>query len=120
MGEFSSAYHFHRYAEELFFIISGAATLKTPKGLEIVGSGGLIFFEKGKTGAPQLYNHASEPCICLDIRTFIGHDICEYPDTDKIFVIPTAEIYPKHSTLSYFEGEENILEKWKEFERKKQ
>ena len=116
-GEFCSAYHFHRYAEELFFIISGVATLRTPKGLEIVNSGDLIFFEKGETGAHQLCNHTSEPCIYLDIRTFIGHDICECPDTNKIFIIPTAEIYPKHSKLGYFDGEENILEKWKELER---
>jgi uncharacterized cupin superfamily protein len=68
-GEFCSAYHFHRYAEELFFIISGATTLRIPNGLEIVNSGDLIFFEKGEIGAHQLYNHASEPCVYLDIRT---------------------------------------------------
>lgn len=28
-GEFSSPYHFHRYAEELFMIISGSATLRS-------------------------------------------------------------------------------------------
>jgi len=117
-GEFCSAYHFHRYAEELFVIISGSATLRTPKGLEIVNSEDLIFFEKGETGAHQLYNHTSEPCVYLDIRTFIGHDICEYPDSNKIFIIPTAEIYPKHSDLQYFDGEENILEKWEELKEK--
>ena len=119
-GEFSSPYHFHRYAEELFFIISGFATLRTPKGLEIVSNGDLIFFEKGETGAHQLYNHTSEACVYLDICTFIGHDICEYPDSNKIFIIPTAEIYPKHSNLQYFDGEENILEKWKQLEERQQ
>lgn len=115
-GEFCSAYHFHRYAEELFLIISGAVTLRTPKGLEIVRNGDLIFFEKGENGAHQLYNHTSEPCIYLDIRTFIGYDICEYPDSNKIFMIPTAEIYRKDSNLEYFDGEENILKKWQELE----
>ena len=118
-GEFCSAYHFHRHAEELFLIISGSATLRTPKGLEIVQNGDLIFFEKGESGAHQLYNHTSEPCIYLDIRTFIGHDICEYPDSNKIFIVPTAEIYRKDSDLEYFDGEENILEKWKELENQK-
>lgn len=74
-GQYCSAYHFHRYAEELFLIISGSATLRTPKGLEAVSSGDLIFFEKGETGAHQLYNHTTEPCVYLDIRTFIGYDI---------------------------------------------
>ena len=62
-GQYCSAYHFHRYAEELFLIISGSATLKTPEGLEAVSSGDLIFFEKGETGAHQLYNHTTEPCV---------------------------------------------------------
>jgi uncharacterized cupin superfamily protein len=119
-GEFCSPYHFHRYAEELFVIMSGSATLRTPTGLETVHNGDLVFFEKGETGAHQLYNHTAEPCIYLDIRTFIGHDICEYPDSNKIYIIPTAEIYPGHSTLEYFDGEENILEKWKKLEDKKQ
>ena len=113
-GEFSSTYHFHRYGEELFVILSGFATLRTPKELEILKAGDLVFFEKGETGAHQLYNHTEEPCIFLDIRTFIGFDVCEYPDSDKIYIAPTAEIYWKDSTVGYFAGEENILEKWEE------
>ena len=113
-GEFCAAYHFHRYAEELFMIISGSATLRTPSGLKVVEAGDLLFFEKGETGAHQLYNHTQEPCIYLDIRTFVGHDICEYPDTNKLFIIPTAEIFRKDTTVGYLDGEENILEIWKE------
>ena len=71
-GQFSAPYHFHRYAEELFMIISGSATLRTPDGLEVVKSGDLIFFEKGETGAHQLYNHTTKVCIYLDIRTYIA------------------------------------------------
>ena len=117
-GEFNWAYHFHRYAEELFMIISGSATLRTPNGLEIVNAGDLIFFEKGEAGAHQLYNHTSEQCVYLDIRTFIGHDICEYPDSNKMMLIPTIEIFKKDSGTGYFDGEENILETWKELENK--
>src|SRR5690606_16710638 len=61
-GQYSTPYHFHRYAEELFMIISGSATLRTTNGNETVVSGDLIFFEKGETGAHQLYNHTDEPC----------------------------------------------------------
>ena len=95
-------------------ILSGSATLRTPKGLEVVTNGDLIFFEKGETGAHQLYNHTTEPCIYLDIRTFIGHDICEYPDSNKIFLVPSYEIFNKDTQVNYFDGEENIQEKWKE------
>lgn len=117
--EYSAPYHFHRYAEELFMMISGSATLRTPEGLEVVKTGDLIFFEKGETGAHQLYNHTSEPCVYLDIRTYLGYDVAEYPDSDKILLAPTFEIYEKNSRVSYFKGEENITEKWGQIENKK-
>jgi uncharacterized cupin superfamily protein len=50
-GQYSCPYHFHKYGEELFMIISGSATLITPAGLEIVENGDLTFFETGETGA---------------------------------------------------------------------
>jgi len=117
-GQYCAAYHFHRYAEELFMILSGSATLRTPDGLEVVSSGDILFFEKGEKGAHQLYNHTTEPCIYLDVRTYIGHDICEYPDSNKLFIVPTYEIFKKDSQVKYFEGEENIKEKWAEIENK--
>ena len=33
--QYNAAYHFHRYAEELFLILSGSATLRTPEGLSV-------------------------------------------------------------------------------------
>ncbi|MBN2634720.1 MAG: cupin domain-containing protein [Prolixibacteraceae bacterium] len=117
-GQFSAPYHFHRYAEELFFIISGAATLRTQNGLEIVSSGDLLFFEKGKTGAHQLHNHTTEPCIYLDISTYIGFDIAEYPDSDKILIAPTFEIFNNNSQAGYFDGETKIKDKWNEIKHK--
>ena len=116
--QYSAPYHFHRYAEELFMIISGSATLRTPNGFEIVNSGDLIFFEKGKTGAHQLYNHTTETCVYLDIRTYIGYDVAEYPDSNKIFIAPSREIFSKASQADYFEGEKNIKNKWKQFENR--
>ena len=117
--QYSTPYHFHRYAEELFMIISGSATLRTPKGLEIVNSGDLAFFEMGKTGAHQLYNHTTEVCIYLDIRTYIGYDVAEYSDSNKILLAPTFEVFSNDSKLSsYFEGEENIKDKWKQLKNK--
>lgn len=116
--EYSAPYHFHRYAEELFMIISGSATLRTPDGFEIVINGDLIFFEKGETGAHQLYNHTTETCVYLDVRSYIGYDIAEYPDSDKILLSPSFEIFNKDSQASYFDGEKNIKGKWKQIENK--
>lgn len=117
-GEYCSAYHFHRYAEELFMIISGTATLRTPQGLEMVDAGDLVFFEKGESGAHQLYNHTETPCVYLDIRTFIGYDVCEYPDSNKVYLIPSGEIFNKDSKMEYFDGERNIKERWNDLKNK--
>ncbi len=118
-GQFSSPYHFHRNAEELFMVLSGSMTLRTPKGLEILKTGDLVFFEMGETGAHQVYNHDTEPCTYLDIRTFFGADICEYPDSGKTLVVPSMQVFERESKVSYFKGEENILEKWAEIKNAK-
>jgi len=112
--QYCAAYHFHRFAEELFMIISGSATLRTPNGLDIVNSGDMMFFEAGETGAHQLYNHTTEPCIYLDVRTFIGYDVCEYPDSDKILLAPSFEIFKTDTEVKYFDGEDRIRDIWKE------
>ena len=119
-GQYSAPYHSHRYAEELFMIISGSATLRTPEGLEIVNSEDLIFFEMGETGAHQLYNHTEEVCVFLDIRTYIGYDVCDYPDSNKILLAPTFETFNKDSKVPYFEGEENVREIWELLSPKKE
>jgi uncharacterized cupin superfamily protein len=111
-GQFSAPYHSHRFAEELFMIISGSATLRTPAGMELVNAGDLIFFEMGDSGAHQLYNHTEETCTYLDIRTYIGFDVCDYPDSNKILIAPTFEIFNKKDKTRYFEGEENVREMW--------
>lgn len=99
-------------------ILSGSATLRTPDGLEVVGGGDLIFFEKGEAGSHQLYNHTAESCVYLDIRTYVGYDVAEYPDSDKILLAPGFEIFNKNAQAHYFDGEKDIKEKWKRIENK--
>lgn len=111
-GQYSAPYHSHRFAEELFMIISGSMTLRTPNGLEIVSNGDLVFFEMGDTGAHQFYNHTSEPCTYLDIRSFIGFDICDYPDSGKMLIAPSFEIFKKEDMTIYFDGEKDVQKKW--------
>ena len=118
-GQFSAPYHFHRFAEELFMVISGSMTLRTPDGTESVTSGDIIFFEMGESGAHQFYNHTAEPCTYLDIRSYIGYDVCEYPDSDKILLAPSFEVFKKESQTTYFDGEKEVLKKWESIRDKK-
>jgi uncharacterized cupin superfamily protein len=117
--KFSFPYHFHRAAEELFVILSGEATLRSPQGFQKVYEGDVVFFEEGAEGAHQLYNHNDSPCIYLDLCTTIGIDVCEYPDSGKVNILPYKDIFESSSSVDYYKGEENVSAKWpKELLRK--
>ncbi|BBO68432.1 hypothetical protein DSCA_23620 [Desulfosarcina alkanivorans] len=109
---FSFPYHFHRAAEELFLVLSGEATLRSPEGFQKIVAGDLVFFERGDTGAHQVYNHGDAPCVYLDIRTTVGIDVCEYPDSGKMAVLPTLEVFASGSTVDYYQGEEDVRARW--------
>ena len=109
---FSFPYHFHRNAEELFFIVSGKAMLRTPDDFTEVNKDDLVFFERGPSGAHQLYNHGDAPCVYLDLRSTVGIDVVEYPDSNKVNILPYLEVYEASSRVNYYEGEENVKEKW--------
>ncbi|MDX1764748.1 MAG: cupin domain-containing protein [bacterium] len=111
-GKFSFPYHFHRNAEELFVLFEGEATLRSPDGFQTITKGDFIFFEEGPTGAHQLYNHTDSPCVYLDIRTMTAIDVCEYPDSGKINILPTMEIFQTSSRVRYYSGEEEVRTKW--------
>jgi uncharacterized cupin superfamily protein len=113
-GQFSSPYHFHRNAEEAFLILSGSVILRSEEGFQKLQAGDLAFFEKGKSGAHQFYNDSDQPCIYLDIRTFIGFDVCEYPDSQKVLLAPSMEIFRKNQIYPYFEGENDPWQFWKD------
>ncbi len=115
-GQYSFPYHFHRHAEELMMVLSGTMTLRSPDGFEVMTKGDLVFFEMGETGAHQFYNHSSEPCTYLDIRTLFGTDVAEYPDSGKINILPAQEIFDKDAKVGYFKGEDKIRDKWEELQ----
>jgi uncharacterized cupin superfamily protein len=118
-GKFSFPYHFHRAAEELFVILSGEATLRSPEGFKRLSEGDVVFFEEGAKGAHQLYNHNDSPCVYLDVRTTIGIDICEYPDSGKVNILPNIQVFESSSSVDYYKGEEKVATKWpKELMRK--
>jgi uncharacterized cupin superfamily protein len=109
---FSCPYHFHYNAEEIFIILSGSATLRTQSEFKIVKEGDIIFFEMGPTGVHQLYNHTNDPCRYLDIRTSVGIDLCEYPDSNKVNIIPYSKIFDTSNAVDYYKNEDHVREKW--------
>lgn len=113
-GKFSYPYHSHRNAEEMFVILSGNATLRTPDGYTELTEGDIVFLEMGAEGAHQLYNHTALPCQYLDIRTDLGLDVCDYPDSGKINILPPRDIYLADAKVDYSLGEDHVSEHWPE------
>jgi uncharacterized cupin superfamily protein len=111
-GKYSYPYHSHRNSEELFVILEGEALLRTPKGIEPVKKGDIIFFEIGTTGAHQIHNNSINSCKYLDIRADLGMDVCDYPDSGKVNILPEMELYETKTQVGYFLGEENVKDKW--------
>ena len=112
--KFSYPYHFHRNAEELFIILEGEATLRSPEGYKTISKGDIIFFEEGPSGTHQIYNHSDEQFVYIDLRTKANIDVCEYPDSGKINILPTLDIFEEGSKVSYYTGEEGVRDKWPE------
>ncbi len=113
-GKFSYPYHFHRNAEELFIILNGEATLRSPEGYETISKGDIVFFEEGPSGTHQLYNHSDAPFLYIDLRTKANVDVCEYPDSEKICILPALDVFEKDSRVPYYTGEESVRNKWPE------
>jgi uncharacterized cupin superfamily protein len=111
-GKYSFPYHSHRNAEEMFVILEGEALLRTPEGIQTVKAGDVIFFEMGPEGAHQLKNGSTEPCKYIDIWTDLGMDVCDYPDSGKVNILPDFELYEKDNQVDYFHGEQNIKDIW--------
>lgn len=113
--QYSFPYHYHRNAEEVMMIISGSMAVRTMQEFTVVKKGDVLFFEKGETGAHQFYNHTDQLCIYFDVKSIYGLDAVVYPDSGKLMISKYNEVYKMDKRVSYFNDEENIEEKWKDF-----
>jgi len=114
-GSYSFPYHYHRNAEELMMIISGSMAIRTMKGFQILQQGEIVFMEMGESGAHQFYNHTGASCSYLDVKSFKGLDIVEYPDSGKVLISPFGEVFDKNGQVEYLKGEEDSKDAWKDF-----
>jgi len=106
-GKAAYPYHYHMKDEELFYILGGAGTLRTPQGERQVKAGDVLFFPANEHGAHKLTNTGTEPLIYLDFDIAHDIDVCFYPDSGKIGVwgMGINQVYKTDDTVGYFEGE---------------
>ncbi|MFT5286837.1 MAG: putative cupin superfamily protein [Planctomycetota bacterium] len=108
-GRISCPFHFHHTEEEMFFVLSGTATLRQgdeecEETLD-VNAGDFIAYPGGTGIAHQFINSTNEPFIYLAVSNQVKSDVCEYPDSNKILVRATRTILRREPQLEYFDGE---------------
>ena len=79
-GKTNYPFHYHSGMEEVYYIISGSGTLKTPDGDKPVTEGDVIVFPADASGAHQLTNTSDDVLVYLDIDTASSPEIVFYPD----------------------------------------
>jgi uncharacterized cupin superfamily protein len=106
-GKSNYPYHQHTGTEEVFYIISGTATLKTPKGDVIVTEGNVIVMPPNENGAHMLTNHSAETLVYLDVHTISSPEVIVYPDSGKVRVMAgkMQKSYKIDSEVNYLDGE---------------
>ncbi|WP_322172573.1 cupin domain-containing protein [Acutalibacter caecimuris] len=106
-GKSAYPYHYHCQSEEVFYILGGSGTLRTPEGERPVAAGELLFFPAGAGGAHKLTNHGQEPLVYIDFDTAQALDAAVYPDSGKIGLwgMGVNQVFRQGDAVDYYEGE---------------
>ena len=106
-GKSNYPYHQHFGKEELFYIISGVATLKTPKGDIEVKEGDVIVIPANENGAHMLTNTSDSPVTYLDVDTQTPSDVILYPDSGNVRLMAGGmqKSFKMDSEVNYLDGE---------------
>jgi uncharacterized cupin superfamily protein len=84
-GKRSCPFHSHRGEEEMFFIISGAGTLRYGDETRKIRAGDVICCPTGGPDtAHQIVNDSDAELTYLSVSTMLPAEVCEYPDSNKI------------------------------------
>ena len=106
-GKRNYPYHQHFGREEVFYIISGSATLKTPRGNREVTEGDVIVIPANSNGAHMLTNTSKEMFSYLDVDTISSSDVVVYPDSGNVRVLTgdMQKTFKLETEVNYLDGE---------------
>jgi uncharacterized cupin superfamily protein len=78
--------HLHYGVEEMFFVLSGTPTVRTPDGEERLSPGDVVYFPEGPDGLHTFSNPTSESARILGISTKRFPDVVAYPERGVAWV----------------------------------
>jgi uncharacterized cupin superfamily protein len=85
-GADGGAMHMHYGVEEMFFVLSGSPTVRTPDGVEQLAAGDVLYFPEGRAGLHAFSNPAEEPARVLGISSKRFPDVLVYPERGVAWV----------------------------------
>ena len=106
-GKCNYPFHRHYGKEEVFYIISGSATLKTSHGDITVREGDVIVIPPNENGGHMLTNTSDAPLVYLDVDTYSASDVVVYPDSGNVRVLAgdMQKSFKLDSEVNYLDGE---------------
>ena len=72
--------HMHYGAEEMFFVLSGRPSFRSPRGHEELAPGDFVFCPEGRAGLHTFSNPTDEPVRVLAISAGSFPDVVAYPE----------------------------------------
>jgi uncharacterized cupin superfamily protein len=78
--------HMHYGVEEMFFVLAGTPTVRTPEGEEQLSPGDVVYFPEGPEGLHDFSNPTDEPVRLLAISSKRFPDVVAYPERGVAWV----------------------------------
>lgn len=93
-GKYAYGYHYHEENEEVFYIISGEALVRTEKGDIRLKAGDAVCFPANINGSHVISNSSkTEKLVYLDVGTANKPDIVHFTGTNAGMVVAHGKIY---------------------------
>lgn len=102
-GAPDSALHMHYGVEEMFFVLSGTPSVRTPEGVEQLSPGDVAYFPEGPDGLHTFFNPAAEAARIIGISSKRFPDVVAYPERG------VAWVATRHPERPVEGGDEGII-----------
>lgn len=103
-GRTACPFHTHLREDEVFYVVAGRGTLRYGDTLRELRVGDCVSCPAGSGVAHQLANTGDEDLQYLAIGHRDPHEVCTYPDSDKVMVRALSSVGLLRKT-PYMEGE---------------
>lgn len=93
-GNYAYSYHYHEENEEVFFIISGEAIVKTEGKEVLLKQGDIICFPANSKGSHLISNPSkTEKLVYLDVGSANTPDVVHLTETDSGILFAKSGVY---------------------------